>query len=41
MAVASMVPNVAFLLLNAAFGHRFKTQPRLLVSLILIIVLVI
>ena len=32
-----MVPNVTMLLLNAAFGHRFKTQPRLLVSLVLVI----
>ena len=39
LAVASMVPNVTMLLLNAAFGHRFKTQPRLLVSLILVILL--
>ena len=37
--VASMVPNVTILILNAVFGHRFKTQPRLLVSLILVIVL--
>ncbi len=34
-----MVPNVTMLLLNAAFGHRFKTQPRLLVSLTLVVVL--
>jgi len=33
MAMASMVPNVTFLLLNASFGHHFKTTPRLLVSL--------
>ena len=39
MAMASMVPNVTFLLLNASFGHHFKTTPRLLVSLILVIVL--
>jgi len=38
LAVASMVPNVTFLILNAFFGHRFKTQPRLIVSLILVIV---
>lgn len=37
-AVASMVPNVTFLILNGLFGHRFKTQPRLLVSLFLVIV---
>jgi len=35
--VASMVPNVTFLLLNAAFGHLFRTQPRLIVSLIMVI----
>ena len=39
MAMASMVPNVTMLLLNAAFGHHFRTQPRLLVSLVLVIVL--
>ena len=37
LAVASMLPNVTFLLLNAAFGHLFKTQPRLIISLILVI----
>ena len=39
MSMASMIPNVTFLLLNAVFGHRFKTVPRLLVSLICVIVL--
>ena len=39
MAMASMVPNVAFLLLNASFGHHFKTTPRLLLSLIFVILL--
>jgi len=37
LAVASMVPNVTFLILNGVVGHRFKTQPRLLVSLVLVI----
>jgi len=39
VAAASMVPNVTIMLLNAVFGHRFRTQPRLLVSLILVILL--
>ena len=39
MSMASMIPNVTFLLLNAVFGHRFKTTPRLLISLIFVIVL--
>ena len=39
LAVASMVPNVTFLLLNAAFGHYFPTKPRLLVSLCFVILL--
>jgi len=39
LSIASMVPNVTILLLNAAFGHHFRTQPRLLVSLGLIILL--
>lgn len=38
LSIASMVPNVTILLLNAAFGHHFRTQPRLLISLALIIV---
>ena len=24
LSIASMIPNVTFLLLNAAFGHRFR-----------------
>jgi len=39
MSMASMIPNVTFLLLNAVFGHRLKTTPRLLISLIFVIVL--
>ena len=39
MVMASMVPNVPFLLLNASFGHHFKTTPRLLLSLIFVILL--
>ena len=39
LAVASMVPNVTFLILNGLFGHRFKTQPRLIISLIFVIVM--
>jgi len=39
MAMASMVPNVTFLLLNASFGHHFKTTPRLLISLLFVILL--
>lgn len=37
LAVASMVPNVTFLILNGVVGHKFRTQPRLLVSLIFVI----
>ena len=29
LAVAAMIPNVMFLILNGLFGHRFKTTPRL------------
>eukprot|EP00088_Acartia_fossae_P026451 TRINITY_DN2728_c0_g1_i3.p1 TRINITY_DN2728_c0_g1~~TRINITY_DN2728_c0_g1_i3.p1 ORF type:complete len:453 (+),score=98.00 TRINITY_DN2728_c0_g1_i3:47-1360(+) len=39
LSVCSMVPNVLLLILNGAFGHRFKTQPRLLVSLTFVILL--
>jgi len=28
LAVAAMIPNVTFLILNGLFGHRFKTTPR-------------
>ena len=39
MAMASNIPNVIFLLLNAYFGHHFKTTPRLLISLIFVILM--
>jgi len=39
LSVASMVPNVLFLILNGVFGHRLKTQPRLLISLAFVILL--
>ena len=39
LSAASMVPNVTLLILNGFFGHKFKTQPRLIVSLILVILL--
>ena len=38
LSIASMIPNVTFLLLNAVFGHRFPTQPRLVVAILVIIV---
>ena len=38
LSIASMIPNVTFLLLNATFGHHFPTLPRLLVALVVIIV---
>merc|ERR1712141_894314 len=37
LSIASMIPNVLFLQLNAIFGHRFRSQPRLLTAMILII----
>jgi len=39
LAVASMVPNVTFLILNGLFGHKFRTQPRLIISLVGVILL--
>ena len=39
LSIASMVPNVTFLLLNAAVGHKFRAFPRLLAALVVIIVL--
>merc|ERR1712002_1120416 len=37
LAVASMVPNVTFLILNGVVGHKFRTQPRLVISLVFVI----
>lgn len=37
LAVASMVPNVTFLILNGVVGHKFRTTPRLVISLIFVI----
>ena len=39
LSIASMIPNVLFLFLNALIGHKFRSQPRLLAALIIIIVL--
>ena len=39
LSISSMIPNVIFLFLNAFLGHKFRSQPRLLAALILIIVL--
>ena len=39
LSIASMVPNVTFLLLNAAVGHKFRAFPRLLAALVVIIIL--
>ena len=39
LSIASMIPNVLFLKLNAIYGHRFRSQPRLLAALIIIIIL--
>ena len=34
-----MIPNVIFLFLNAFIGHKFRSQPRLLAALVIIILL--
>jgi len=39
LSISSMIPNVLFLFINAFLGHKFRSQPRLLAALILIIVL--
>ena len=39
--IASMVPRVPFLLINAAFGHRFRTYPRLFIATVVVIVMLI
>jgi hypothetical protein len=32
--MSAMIPNVTVLLLNAIFGHKIKTTPRIIVSLV-------
>jgi len=39
LAVAAQIPNVTVLILNGLFGHRFRTTPRLLVSLVFVVLL--
>ena len=39
LSIASMIPNVLFLKLNAIYGHRFRSQPRLLAALVIMIIL--
>lgn len=39
LSMASMIPNVAFLKLNAIFGHHFPTEPRLIFSQIVIMLM--
>lgn len=39
LSIASMIPNVIFLFLNAFIGHKFRSQPRLLAALVIIILL--
>merc|ERR1711993_123931 len=33
-----MIPNVLFLKLNAIYGHRFRSQPRLLAALVILFI---
>jgi uncharacterized membrane protein (Fun14 family) len=39
MSIANMIPNLGMLLLNATIGHKIPMRPRLVVSLIGIIIL--
>merc|ERR1711878_75209 len=39
LSISSMIPNVLFLFINAFLGHKFRSQPRLLAALVIIIVL--
>jgi hypothetical protein len=32
--MSAMIPNVTVLLLNALFGHKGKTAPRLIISMV-------
>lgn len=41
LSIASMVPNVTFLLLNAAVGHKFPIQPRLIASMAVLVAVLI
>ena len=38
LAVASMFPCVPFLILNSLFGHKFPSRPRIILSLVLLII---
>jgi len=37
LSIASMIPNVTFLLLNAFIGHKIRAFPRLMTALVIII----
>jgi len=39
LAIASMIPNAVFVILNASFGQRIKNKTRIMVSLSLVILL--
>jgi len=39
LAISAQIPNVTVLILNGLFGHRFKTTPRLLISLVCVVLL--
>ena len=41
LSIASMIPNVTFLLLNAVLGHKFRAFPRLLAALVVVLVVLI
>ena len=39
LAIASMIPNAIFVILNASFGQRFKTEKRITISITMVILL--
>ena len=39
VSIANMIPNLGMLLLNATIGHKIPMRPRLLISLVGIIIL--
>ena len=39
LAIASMIPNAIFVILNASFGQRFKTEKRITISITTVILL--
>eukprot|EP00095_Tigriopus_kingsejongensis_P002892 maker-scaffold513_size150706-snap-gene-0.24 protein:Tk02892 transcript:maker-scaffold513_size150706-snap-gene-0.24-mRNA-1 annotation:"equilibrative nucleoside transporter 3" len=38
LSIASIIPNVIFVMLNAIIGHKFRTQPRIIFAIVVIMI---